>query len=172
MKFILSLFVAVIAISATAQDTKVQEKDATQKEYPAITFSKKVHNFGDLKEGDVVETTFEFVNSGKAPLIINRIKASCGCTVPSNWRKTPILPGEKSSFTVKFNSKNKPNIQSKRIKIYSNTEKSNEYVTIKAVVAPDPELQKARDERMRKWKEKREAKKKQEAMKKESSLKK
>jgi hypothetical protein len=167
MKFILSLIVVLIAININAQS----DKKVTQKEYPEITFSKKVHDFGDIKEGDVVETTFSFSNSGKAPLLITKIKASCGCTIPSNWKKEAILPGETSSFTVKFNSKNKPNIQSKRIKVFSNTKNSNEYVTIKAVVAPDPEMQKAREERMKKWKEKRDAKKKMQEEKSKNTLK-
>ncbi len=127
--------------------------------YPVITFKELSYDFGNINEGDKVEHTFEFTNTGNAPLIIDKIKASCGCTVPSNWKKAPILPGEKSSFVVKFNSKNKPNHQTKRIRITSNTKNSNEYVTIRATVKPDPVLQKAREERMAKWKKEREARK-------------
>ena len=167
IKIILSLFIAVLTLNMFAQDGKQEDN----KKYPEITFSKKVHDFGDLKEGDVVETTFSFKNTGDAPLIMTKIKASCGCTIPSNWKKTPIMPGETSSFTVKFNSKNKPNRQSKKIRITSNTKNNNEYVTIKAIVEPDPVLAKAREDRMKQWRERKEANKKSKELKKSNATK-
>ncbi|MFW5659430.1 MAG: DUF1573 domain-containing protein, partial [Bacteroidota bacterium] len=40
------------------------------------------HDFGSMKEGEVVEHTFNFKNVGKSDLIIQKVKPSCGCTVP------------------------------------------------------------------------------------------
>lgn len=155
IKIVMALFIGVLSLSLQAQ--KNDESDA-KADGPEITFTKPIHDFGTINEGDVVETTFEFKNTGNAPLLITKIKASCGCTLPSKWKKEAILPGESSSFVVKFNSKNKPNKQSKRIKIFSNTVRNNEFVTIKAQVIPNPDFQKNRDERMKKWKDKRDMK--------------
>ena len=117
---------------------------------PVMTFEKTEHDWGNVNEGDKLETIFKFKNTGKSELIITNIKASCGCTVPKNWKKEPIMPGESSEFTVQFNTKNKPNKQSKNITITCNTNKGNEIVKIKATVKPDPEQEKARAERKKK----------------------
>jgi len=155
IRIVLALFIGVLAISLQAQKNDVAD---AKMDAPVITFTKPIHDFGKIYEGDIVETTFEFKNTGNAPLLITKIKASCGCTLPSKWKKEAILPGEVSSFVVKFNSKNKPNKQNKKIRISSNTLRNNEFVTIKAQVTPNPEFQKNRDERMKKWKEKRDMK--------------
>jgi hypothetical protein len=54
------------------------------------------------KEGDNGIRTFEFTNTGDAPLIIKDVKSSCGCTVPS-WPKEPIAPGKSGKIEVKYN---------------------------------------------------------------------
>ena len=41
---------------------------------------------------------------GKAPLIINRIQSSCGCTVPKK-PEHPIMPGEKGEIKVSYDTK-------------------------------------------------------------------
>ncbi len=147
------LFLSLVAIAAVNLFSQAQNEKVvgTPKESPQITFTNQVHDFGTIQEGDVVETVFEFTNTGNAPLTIQRISASCGCTVPKDWKKEPIMPGEKSSFSVKFNSKNKPNKQNKRITILSNAPGKN-FASIKANVIPDPELEKARKERIAKYK--------------------
>ena len=50
-------------------------------------------NFGEIRQGKPVTTTFEFTNTGAAPLLISSVKTSCGCTA-SNWTKDAIQPGE------------------------------------------------------------------------------
>lgn len=144
-KLVLTLLISVVAINFQAQ--VATKSGVTSEEKPQITFKNVTHDFGNINEGDSVETTFEYTNTGNADLKITNIKASCGCTIPSNWSKDPIPPGESGSFTVKFNSKNKPNRQQKRISIICNTEKGSEFVTIKAQVKPDPEKEALRAER-------------------------
>ena len=46
--------------------------------------------------------TFEFKNTGDAPLIIKDVKSTCGCTVPT-WTKDPIPPGKSGKIDVKYN---------------------------------------------------------------------
>ncbi len=101
----------------------------------AISFSKSEHDFGVIDEGEIVETTFEFKNTGKTDLIISNAKSTCGCTVPE-WPKEPIPVGGSGEITVKFNTTNKPNKQSKVITLTTNTAKGSESVVIKANVTP------------------------------------
>jgi hypothetical protein len=86
---------------------------------PAITFEESEHNFGDIKQGDKVEHTFTFENTGDAPLIITDVRVTCGCTA-TNWSRDPIPPGETSTLTVKFNSAGKRGMQNKVVTIVSN----------------------------------------------------
>ncbi|MBP6456733.1 MAG: DUF1573 domain-containing protein, partial [Chitinophagaceae bacterium] len=48
-----------------------------------MCFETTSHDFGIMKEGEVVTYDFEFTNCGKRNLIISEAKASCGCTVPT-----------------------------------------------------------------------------------------
>ncbi len=90
----------------------------------AFTFEKKYHDFGTIKAGEKVSTTFVFTNSGTAPLIISDIITPCGCTVPE-WPKEPILPGEKKEIKVEFNSAGKDGILRKALRIISNASGDN-----------------------------------------------
>ena len=48
---------------------------------PVIKFEKTTHDFGTMKEADGrVTTVFEFTNEGATPLVISKVRASCGCT--------------------------------------------------------------------------------------------
>jgi len=100
-----------------------------------ISFDKTEHDFGTINEGDIVETTFSFTNTGKSELIISSAKGSCGCTVPE-WPKEPILPGAKGEIKVKFNSDRKPNKQQKQVTLATNTDEGKEVLIIKAQVTP------------------------------------
>jgi len=102
---------------------------------PEMKFEVTEHDFGNINEGDVVETVFKFKNTGKSELIISKAKASCGCTIPQ-WPKKPVMPGEESEIKVKFNSRGKPNKQQKRITLTTNTSKGQEILIIKAFVNP------------------------------------
>jgi hypothetical protein len=81
---------------------------------------KNVADLGTIKEGEIVKHTYEFVNTGTAPLQISYANASCGCTVPS-WPKEAIPVGGKGAITVEFNSKNKEGKLYKTVSIYANT---------------------------------------------------
>ncbi|WP_246203048.1 DUF1573 domain-containing protein [Fulvivirga lutimaris] len=102
---------------------------------PAFKFNELDHDFGTINEGDVVEHTFSFTNTGDAPLIIQSAKGSCGCTVPT-WPKEPIPVGGTGEITAQFNSKGKPNIQNKTVTITANTWPKQSTLRIKAMVTP------------------------------------
>jgi hypothetical protein len=113
------------------------ERDATVGDFPVIAFEEEEHDFGSIMNGTPVETVFKYTNTGKSPLVVSNIKSSCGCTVPEDWNKDPLAPGESAHFTVKFNGKGANQI-SKTITLTTNTEKGTETVRIKAFIEPDP----------------------------------
>ncbi|WP_299706021.1 DUF1573 domain-containing protein [uncultured Pontibacter sp.] len=99
-----------------------------------MSFQETEYDFGTIKEGEVVEHTFKFTNTGKAPLIIESASASCGCTAP-DWTKTPVAPGEEGQVKVRFDSRNKPGQQSPTVTIRANTEPNIMRVSMKGNVA-------------------------------------
>ncbi|WP_109829980.1 DUF1573 domain-containing protein [Reichenbachiella versicolor] len=99
-------------------------------------FEELEHNFGTFKEElGAVEYEFVFKNIGDAPIVITRVKASCGCTTPG-WSNEPVLPGEKGFIKAKFNARNKPGSFRKRLTITSNAQKPSQYLYIKGNVIP------------------------------------
>lgn len=118
------------------------ERDATAGNFPTISFDEVEHDFGTIMDGTPVETVFKYTNTGNSPLVVSNIKSSCGCTVPQDWNKDPIAPGESAQFTVKFNGKG-ANQVSKTITLTTNTQTGTETVKIKAFIEPDPNAPKA-----------------------------
>ena len=113
-------------------------RDNTSSKIPVMTFDKKVHDFGTIQNGTPVETVFSYTNTGDSPLVISDIKSTCGCTVPRDWSREPLSPGESSQFTVKFNGKG-VNKTSKTVTIAANTVAGRETVKITAFIN-NPEM--------------------------------
>ena len=86
------LFVGLIGFSVNAQE-KVAK----------IEFKTEVIDYGTIEKGADGVRVFEFTNTGNAPLIITKVKSSCGCTIPSK-PKGPILPGETGKISVKYDT--------------------------------------------------------------------
>ncbi len=116
---------------------KAQERDLKlDTEVPVMSFDKRVFDFGTIDEGDVVETVFNFTNTGKTDLIVTNASASCGCTIPE-WPKEPIKPGAVGVIKVKFNSRGKKNKQNKTVTLSTNTREGKEFLKIIAQVTPE-----------------------------------
>lgn len=122
-------------ITSTAAATSSVVSDVPSGPAPAFQFAEEEHDFGSITEGDIVEHTFAFKNTGEAPLIISSATASCGCTVPS-WPREPIPVGGDGEITVKFNSRNKPGVQNKTVTITANTNPKISRLRIKSTVTP------------------------------------
>ena len=92
MKKLLFLYGAII-LSITAQaQAKIEFKDKDNTiDYGTVT-----------KDGDSGLRSFEFKNTGNAPLIITNVTSTCGCTVPSKPTE-PIMPGKTGKIEVKYN---------------------------------------------------------------------
>ena len=102
---------------------------------PAMEFETIDHDFGTIKEGDVVEYTYKFKNTGEAPLVIQNAQGSCGCTVPE-WSKEPVPVGGTGIIKAKFDSNGKPNTQNKTVTVTANTWPKQTVLRFKAMVLP------------------------------------
>lgn len=113
-------YLFLLAFLFLAGQTFAQEVTKSSVKGPVITFEKKTHDFGDIHQGDKVEETYKFTNTGNEPLIITNVQVTCGCTTPKGWPRDPIMPGGKGEITVGFNSAGKMGKQTKVVTIVSN----------------------------------------------------
>lgn len=129
-KFILSLAVIFGAIAFSSAQNQVTSG-------PAIQVDKEVHDYGDVPYNGDGACEFKVTNTGTEPLIMSKCKGSCGCTVPK-CDQNPILPGESSIVTVKYDTKRSGPIN-KSVTINSNAvNEPAKVVRIKGNVGPDP----------------------------------
>ena len=61
------------------------------------------HNFGKIPQGRPAVYVFEIVNTGKTPLKLDNVQASCGCTTPE-WSREAIEPGGTAHIKVGYNA--------------------------------------------------------------------
>lgn len=103
---------------------------------PNVEFKTTEHNFGKIAEEiGQASCSFEFTNTGTAPLIINSVRTSCGCTTPS-YTKEPVLPGQKGNIKVAYSTTGRVGAFSKSITIFTNVPDATYRLTIKGEVLP------------------------------------
>ena len=119
---LICLFISSFALAQDTADLKVG----------VFEFEKETIDYGTINKNDDGNRTFVFVNKGNAPIIISKIKSSCGCTVPT-YSKKPILPGEKGEINVRY-ATNRVGAISKTITVLSNASEVQKPLKIKGKV--------------------------------------
>lgn len=100
---------------------------------PKFDFDHKVQKFDKTKEGPVLSFIYPFTNSGDKPLVIQDMKVACTCT-KFEFPKYPIMPGERDTIHVTFDTKGKMGWQDRTLEIISNAEGKNPVLSFKGVV--------------------------------------
>ncbi|MFW5656913.1 MAG: DUF1573 domain-containing protein [Bacteroidota bacterium] len=115
--FLVSVFIVFQGCSG-ADDGAKEEQKQTQ-DAARISFESLEHDFGTLKYRESAMYDFVFTNTGEDPLILERVKATCGCTA-SDWTKEPVKKGDTGTISVKYSATSLGNFN-KSIMVYSNT---------------------------------------------------
>lgn len=110
MKKLIAIAIFVLAGFATAQAQKIAKME----------FRSETIDYGEIEKGSDGVRVFEFTNIGDAPLVIQDVKSSCGCTVPKKPEE-PIMPGERGKIEVKYDTKRLGPIR-KTVTVYSNAD--------------------------------------------------
>ena len=134
-KAIFTLSAICLTMLATAQETVKATAPAAQKSQAEMTFETDMHDFGTIEYAGNGTYEFKFVNTGKEPLIISDAKGSCGCTVPTYPKNTPIKPGASEVIKVTYDTKRAGNF-TKTVTIHSNATSGDKVLTIKGHVEP------------------------------------
>jgi hypothetical protein len=118
-------------------EVEKEEKERLESEASNITsmsFDKIEHDFGKVKVDTDNKTIFYVTNTGKKPLIIEGVSASCGCTTPTKPEQA-IQPGKKDKIEVVFHPKpGQLKEQSKTVTVTANTDPKMVVLNIKAFV--------------------------------------
>ena len=127
--FVITLFISAIGVNAQSVEP-AKNFDANK---PVFKFDKEVIDYGKIKKDSDGNRVFTFTNVGDTPLIITNAKGSCGCTVPTYDKDTPIMPGETGTIKVKY-ATNRMGRFSKTITITSNASQPKKILRIKGEV--------------------------------------
>jgi hypothetical protein len=105
---------------------------------PTFSFETTTHDFGKVEEtGGPVSFTFNFKNTGNAPLVIQNVQPSCGCTTP-DWTREPIQPGKMGFIKAEYNPMNRPGAFNKSLTVTANTNPAISRLFIQGTVNPKP----------------------------------
>ncbi|MGZ8557655.1 MAG: DUF1573 domain-containing protein [Chitinophagaceae bacterium] len=123
------LFACQNADTKTEKTLTTAEKETATKDSANFTtiqwLDSTYINLGKVKEGQVVEVSYRFKNSGDKNLVIANVSASCGCTVPEKPEK-PFSPGEEGVIKAKFDSKGRGKGETrKEVFVTANTKPEN-----------------------------------------------
>jgi hypothetical protein len=132
---------SAVAASDMTEEERLKELERIAKEESekaasttSMTFDKMTIDFGKIKEDTEHKASYTVRNTGKVPLIIEKVDVSCGCTTAKKPEK-PILPGGTDKIEIVFHPKvGQLDKQEKTVTITANTEPSTEVLTIKAFV--------------------------------------
>lgn len=118
-KIVLIVFVGLIGFTTQAQTAK-------------ISFEETTIDYGEIEKGSDGVRSFKLTNTGDAPLVIEDIKSTCGCTIPKK-PTDPIMPGASDNIEVKYDTNRVGPIR-RSISVYSNAEEPIVTLNIRGTV--------------------------------------
>jgi len=94
MKKFFTLLVCVVLLGTANAQTAINED---------LQLNEMEYDFGTIPQGKPVYHFFQVVNKGTAPLKLDNVQATCGCTTPE-WNKEPIAAGAADKIKVGYNA--------------------------------------------------------------------
>jgi hypothetical protein len=139
---IVTIYLVFLACITSAQNKKKNTPTAAPKEQesPAgkgiIQFLYSYYDFGNINEkGGRVNHTFKFVNTGYAPVKINDVITSCGCT-QTTWINKSIAPNDTGYVNVVFDPDGRQGKLDKVLTVLSDGSPKSQVLGIKGMVYP------------------------------------
>ncbi len=101
-KPLLFAFLLASGVRAQSVEKPAPAQFSVQKE-EILLLKEPGFSFGKIPQGRPVIHVFEIQNTGKAPLMLENVQASCGCTTPE-WTREAIASGAASTIRVGYNA--------------------------------------------------------------------
>lgn len=80
-----------------------QERQTEPRRSVECEFDRLSWDFGEIVCAQEAVALFNVVNTGSAPLVIENVTTSCGCTL-AKWDEEPIMPGDTAQLKISYNS--------------------------------------------------------------------
>jgi len=109
-------------------------EDQAKKKGQELWFEEYLHDYGEIVQDSEGTWSFVFKNLGEEAIVINRVRSTCGCTIP-DWPREPIEPGNSGEILVKYNTALTGTFL-KSIYVYSTAANSPVKLQIKGKVSP------------------------------------
>lgn len=93
---------------------------------PKLSVQQSEYDFGEVKQGELVEHEYIVSNTGDDLLVINDVRASCGCTA-AKPEKDSLNPGESTKIKVQFNTTGREGLQQKSVYLSTNDREKSEF---------------------------------------------
>ena len=97
--FALILMASVQIFAQTSTPNGQVQKDITK----LLKFTNDNYNMGNIPYGKPTEFNVTIENISTAPITLNNVQVSCGCTTPKFQANAVIAPGQKTIVTLGFN---------------------------------------------------------------------
>jgi len=111
---------------------------------PVVRVDQPEHDFGTILQGENVRHVFTFANQGNAPLAVEKVTSSCGCTAALASAKL-LAPGESGEIQASFDSARFRGPVKKTVYLYTNDPvqpmvQLQIKATVKAELAIEPQI--------------------------------
>lgn len=130
MKKYLFILATIVLLGSCVNKNEKQAKQSGEEIY----FEQASYDYGEIGEDSDGIYKISFKNIGKEAIVVNRVRSSCGCTIPS-WPKEPIEPGSGGVIEVKYNTALTGSFM-KSVYVYSSAKNSPVKLTIRGKVVP------------------------------------
>lgn len=124
-----------VSVGSYAQVEAAAAGEAGNANMAVFSWETSAHDFGKIKQGVPVTHEFTFTNTGKIPLVITNVQASCGCTTPA-WSKDPIPPGGQGFIKATYNAASMGGFN-KTVTVMANVENGFKQLSIKGEVVQE-----------------------------------
>ncbi|WP_347838141.1 DUF1573 domain-containing protein [uncultured Draconibacterium sp.] len=139
-KFVV-IAVLMLFVSCGAEKQKDSAKKVSNtNNLTEISIEKPLHDFGQLKAGEIVLHTFILHNNGQNNFILAELVSDCGC-ITAQAKQQVIKPGANTIIEVEFNTAGLAGKEYKTIEVHGNSkelkhlaifaEVKNEFIDIK-----------------------------------------
>jgi len=140
--FVQFFFFAILFASttATAQINKAAEAKSPQPKLvkneatgiQGMKWDRMQHDYGKIPQNVPAEAVFTLTNTSEEPLVIAKVKGSCGCTATAH-SDDPVMPGESTTITATYNAKKK-GVFTTRVSVTTNLSETPVVLKIKGTV--------------------------------------
>lgn len=137
MKITPKIFIGILVLALGVSGCSESPEQKAKGQGEEIWFEEVLHDYGEMPQDGDGSWTFVFKNIGKEAFVINRVRSTCGCTVPA-WPREPIEPEAGGEITVKYNTATEGTFF-KSLYVYSSAANSPVKLQIKGKVISNKE---------------------------------